>query len=286
MKDNNNIGDISLIQDLVARELGIVVKGEKRTTLLNRASRRLEILELGTFKEYCDFILSDPSREELYVLATDITNKETYFFREREQLDVFSGLLPDIKARKQTAGINRLKVLSLGSSTGEEAYTLNILIQESGLFVVDWDISVIGVDIDREAIRKACKASYTVNSFRTLNGDSGSVTKYFIRDRDRYVLRERLTRNVGFRHGNLLLRQTVEGLTGADVIFCRNVLIYMCDEAVRKIAENLYYSLSDTGYLFVGASESLIRKTELFSPENLNGVIVYRKILKKETRSR
>jgi chemotaxis protein methyltransferase CheR len=82
---------------------------------------------------------------------------------------------------------------------------------------------------------------------------------------------------VEFRHANILDRQTFEGFDSVDVIFCRNVLIYMSDDAIEKIVKNFHECISDRGYLFIGSSESLIQKTNLFLPEHINGVIVYRK---------
>jgi len=272
--------EFALLRDLVSKEFGIVLKGAKRSLLQTKVSQRLGVLKLSTYREYHDFILADPSKEELYLLASHITNNETYFFREKQQFDIFNLLLEDIKAGKQKAGKNNLRFLSLASSSGEEAYTMNIMLQESGLFVWDWEISIVGVDIDRDAIQRARKAVYRSNSFRAADGDSRIMKKYFIRDGDRYMLKKHLTKNVEFRHGNLIQKETFEGVSEIDVIFCRNVMIYMSDETIRLIAGYLYSVLSDTGYLFVGASESLIQKTDLFYPEHINGTIVYRKNLK------
>lgn len=275
-----NDEEFALLQELVSKEFGIVLKGAKRSVLQTKVSQRLGVLRLRTFREYHDFILADPSKEELYRLASHITNNETYFFREKQQFDIFRLLLEDIKAEKQKVGKNTLCFLSLACSSGEEAYTMNIMIQESGLFVWDWDIRIIGVDIDRDAIERARKAVYRNNSFRAADSDFQIIKKYFVRDSDRYLLKKHLTKNVEFRHGNLIQKKTFEGLSEIDVIFCRNVMIYMSDETIRLIAEHLYSVLSDTGYLFVGASESLIQKTALFYPEHIRGTIVYRKNLK------
>ena len=272
--------EYSLLKELVGREFGIQLKGDKRLTLHTKVSHRLSILGFATYREYYEFIVSDPTREELFIFASHITNNETYFFREKPQLDLFSGLLHEIKIANQKQNRNTLRVLSLASSSGEEAYSLNIIIQESGLFVWDWDIRTTGIDIDRNAIKKAREACYTKNSFRALNG-SGYVDKYFSVDGDRYTLRRSLTANVEFRHGNLLESGSYEGLSQVDTIFCRNVLIYMSDEAIEKIVQNFYHCLSDTGYLFIGSSESLIQKTNLFFPEYKDGVIVYRKNIKR-----
>ena len=276
-KDLMTEEEFSLLKDLVSREFGILLKGDKRLTLHTRVSHRLSILGLATYREYYEYIVSDPTREELYALASHITNNETYFFRERAQLDVFSDLLREIKRERQRRNENILKVLSLASSSGEEAYSLNILIQENGLFAWDWDVRITGIDVDRNAVAKAREARYSQNSFRSLNGDAETIKRYFLADGDEYVLRKSLTKNVAFRHGNILEQSAFDGLDDVDVIFCRNVLIYMNDEAIGKVIGNFYRCLRDTGYLFIGSSESLIQKTNLFIPEYVNGIIVYRK---------
>jgi chemotaxis protein methyltransferase CheR len=274
--------EFSLLRDLVSGQFGISVKGDRRLTLHMKVSHRLVILGLQTYRQYYDYLVSDPSREELFIFASHLTNKETYFFREKAQLEVFSELLREMKTARQSRQERALRILSLASSSGEEAYSLNILIQENGLFAWDWDVRITGMDIDMNAISKAREAVYSRNSFRTLNGDQRLLSKYFTVEGDRYILRRSLMRNVDFRHGNIMDPKSFEAVEQADAIFCRNVLIYMSDDAISKLAVNFYDSLSDTGYLFIGSSESLIQKTNLFIPEYRNGVIVYRKNLMKK----
>ncbi len=269
--------ELFCLRDLVSEHFGISIKGDKRLTLHMKLSHRLDILGLHSYRQYYDYIVSEPSREELFLLASHLSNKETYFFREKPQLEVFSELLKDMKTARQRRQERDLRILSLASSTGEEAYSLNILIQENGLFAWDWDVRITGMDIDRNAINTAREAVYSKNSFRTLNGDQRLLDRYFTVEEDRYILRRSLMRNVDFLHGNIMDPESFKAIEGADVIFCRNVLIYMSDNAVSKLAVNLYNCLSDTGYLFIGSSESLIQKTNLFIPEYRNGVIVYRK---------
>lgn len=269
--------EYGLLRDLISREFGIQLKGDKRLTVHAKVSHRLSILGLSSYREYYEYITSDPKREELYIFASHITNNETYFFREKPQLDLFAELLAEIKKVRQARGENVLEVLSLASSTGEEAYTINIIIHESGLFTWDWKVRITGIDIDNEALRKAREASYAKNSFRTFNGDMSVANRYFTPEGDRFMLRRSLANNVEFRHGNLIDPAAFAGIHGVDVIFCRNVLIYMSDEAIEKIVANLYNALSDTGYLFIGSSESLIQRTNLFLPEYRGGIIVYRK---------
>ncbi len=277
--------EFALLKDLVRKEFGITLKGDKRLTLHTRVSHRLSILGIGNYSDYYNYVISDPTREELFRLASHITNNETYFFREKAQLDVFSGLLQEIKRERRKRRQKKLRVLSLACSSGEEPYSINIVIQENGLFAWDWDVRITGMDIDRSALEKARGACYTRNSFRQLNGNRGIAEKYFTPDGERYTLRRSLTKNVDFIHGNVIDETSFAGIEEVDVIFCRNVLIYMSDEAIEKIVSNMYRVLADGGYLFIGSSESLIQKTNLFVPEYVGGIIVYRKDVAKCSRA-
>jgi len=272
--------EFSLLKDLVHREFGLMIRGDKRLTFHAKVSHRLNLLGLRTYSEYYDHIVSDPTGKELLVFVSHITNNETYFFREKAQLNIFSEILKDIKSGKQKRDDNRIRIASLASSSGEEAYSLNICLQESGLFLWDWDVQIIGMDINTNALLKAQAASYSKNSFRMPDTDQGLTDKYFTITDGRYLLRRALTKNVEFRHGNIIDPDAYAGLTDLDVVFCRNVLIYMSDEALDKIVRNIYDSISDTGYLFIGSSESLIQRTDLFVSEHIGGAIVYRKKLR------
>ncbi len=272
--------EYNLFRDLIHEEFGIFLKGDKRLTLHAKLSHRLSILGIVSYKNYYDLIISEPSREELFSLMAHIANNETYFQREIGRITLFAELLNDIKRHRQKKNQNTLTFLSAGCSSGEEVYTLNIMLMESGLFVWGWDVKVVGVDASKIALKKAKNATYTKNSFRGDNGNEEFSKKYFDRKDDLYVLKKPYCSNVKFVHGNILKPSSLEGIGDIDVIFCRNVLIYMSDGAVGRIAENFYRHLSDEGYLFIGSSESLLGKTDLFIPECREGLIVYRKNLK------
>jgi chemotaxis protein methyltransferase CheR len=272
--------EYALFMELIEKEVGIVMKGDKRLTLHAKLAHRLSLLDIRSYKDYYDLIISDPSREEFYSLIAHITNNETYFQREMGRIALVAGLLNDIKRHRQKKEPERITFLSAGCSTGEEAYTLKIMLMESGLFAWGWEVKVIGMDVSRSALKKARKAVYTKNSFRILDGTDEFSQKYFDRSNDQYTLKFPYRSEVEFRHGNILEPASWEGIEDIDVIFCRNVLIYMSDDAIRRIAENFYRHLSDEGYLFIGSSESLLNKTDLFAPECREGLIIYRKNLK------
>lgn len=265
------------VVELIAANFGIIVKGDKRLTFHTKLSHRLRLLGMDTYTQYLDFVENDKTGAELINLAAHITNNETYFFREDRQLKLFSNILNNIKRDKLNEGKNGIDILSAGCSGGEEPYTLNILLLESGLFVWDWTVNIVGMDINRELLKKAERGVYTRHSFRNLNGNGKMYKRYFYIKNDRYILKRAFAKNVSFKQANILDREPYEEHRGVDVIFCRNVLIYMNDDAFIRVIENFYDTISDSGYLFLGASESLIQRTGLFVPEYNDGVIVYRK---------
>jgi len=282
MSFGENIKDIymseeqfDLISEFIKERFGLVFKKDKRLTLHARLAHRLSILGINSYTEYYNLLLNNP--EEGFNLVSHIANNETYFFREKSQLTAFSELLVEIKRNKQKTNSNKLTILSAGCSSGEEPFTLNILLIESGLFAWGWQTEIIGIDISKTALKKAQKAQYTQNSFRMMNGDDGFIKKYFEFLDGKYILKRPYRHNINFKHGNILEPSCFEGLSNIDVIFSRNVLIYMSDEALEAIIRNYYNSLSDDGYLVLGSSESLLGRTDLFVPEQKNGVIFYRK---------
>lgn len=274
-----------LFKKLLDREFGIVLKGDRRLTLHTKLSHRLAALGVASYRDYYDLVASEASREELFRFVSHITNNETYFMRETGRIALFTSFLNEVKRYRQKKDQNKVTILSAGCSTGEEVYTLNILLIESGIFAWGWDVEIIGVDVNNSALKRARSAVYTKNSFRSLNGDEEFSRKYFEKRDGSYVLKMPYRSNVEFRHGNILDPGSLDGIDDIDILFCRNVFIYMSDDAMRRISENFYHHLADEGYLFIGSSESLLNKTGLFVPECREGCIVYRKNLQPSLRS-
>jgi chemotaxis protein methyltransferase CheR len=270
--------EFRLFRELIDREFGITIKDDRRLTLQAKLSHRLKILGILSYRDYYNFLNTDPSAEnELLALAGHITNNETYFFREKVQIDAFSELLKDIKREKQKKKEHTLQILSVACSSGEEPYSLSITLHEGGLFLWGWDVKITGVDIDKHAIERARNAIYTDHSFRAVNGSFDFIKKYFVIEGHKYRLKKTIAESVEFRQGNITKPQSFTGLHHQDVIFCRNVLIYMNDEAIEMVARNLYNCLSDSGYLFIGSTESLMQRTNLFTPVHKYSAIIYRK---------
>ena len=183
-------------------------------------------------------------------------------------------ILSVIKENRTKLKDRRIRIVSAGCSTGEEVYTLAMLLMESGLFVWEWDIQIVGIDIDPAVIKRAEAGVYA--------GRSLSVTppryleRYFKKEGDCYRIKESVQRLTTFRQANLLDFGEHFAAESLDVIFCRNVLIYFNDETVRKTVGAFASALRPDGFLFLGHSESLARITKSYEPIRYPGAIIYK----------
>jgi chemotaxis protein methyltransferase CheR len=209
-------------------------------------------------------------------MISHLTNNETYFFRESPQLQVFADpILKGLKERKARTGDRRLRILSAGCSTGEEAHTLAMVIHDSGQFFWNWDVQVFGLDVDAAAVERARRAVYFHNSFRSLS--PAVMERHFVLQGAGAQVKEGIRKLTQFRHGNLMEPASYEGMAPLDAVFCRNVLIYFSDAATLRVVRLFHEALAPGGYLFLGHAESLSRITDLFTPIRFKGAIVYQK---------
>ncbi len=269
--------EFRLLRDFIHERFGLYFEDTQKPTLRSRLLGRLASLELGSFEDYYRYLRFGPERaEELQRMVTHLTNNETYFFREMPQLKVFSDhvlrSLKDVKARNEE---RRVRVVSAGCSTGEEPYTLAMMIFDSAQFFWNWDVEIVGMDVDEKALEKARKAVYYHNSFRSML--PGAEERHFVREGTGSHVKDGIRRLVQFRSGNITESASYDGLQGCDVIFCRNVLIYFSDTMIRKTVGVFYDVLSPGGYLFLGHAESLSRISDLFLSIRFQGAMVYQK---------
>jgi chemotaxis protein methyltransferase CheR len=269
--------EFRLLRDYIHDYCGIFFDDSKMATLANRLMFRLKLLDIRTFSEYYNFLKYNPrSKEEMDDLIPHLTNNETYFFREMNQLHLFvSDTVGRIMNCKSGSHGCSIRIVSCGCSSGEEAYTIAMLLEDGGLYSKGMDISITGVDIDRKVLDKAAKGLYTSYSLRAT--DKSIIDKYFTKDGDKYMLAGQIRDKVQFVRGNLMDRGVLSALGSADVIFCRNVLIYFSDRSIREITDIFYNTLAPHGYLFLGHSESLTRVTDIFEPKRYPNAIIYSK---------
>ncbi|HEU0264574.1 MAG TPA: protein-glutamate O-methyltransferase CheR [Geobacterales bacterium] len=266
--------EFRLLREFVASRFGIVIDDNRSHFLADRLSPRLRELGLSSFGEYYRHLKSSPhSADEFAHLITLITNNETYFFREDGQLRVFAQeVLPEL--RRLRAKERRLRIVSAGCSSGEEPYTLAMLLVESGLFSTEWDLQIIGVDLDPQILGRANRGLYGQRSFQVT--PQGLRERYFRPRDDGWQVRDLLARLCQFRQGNILGLPTVVQ-DEVDVLFCRNVLIYFTEEALSRAIGGFSSLLAPHGSLFLGHAETLSRIRSDFVPHIRPGAVVYRR---------
>lgn len=263
-----------LLRDFIKDYCGIYFDDSSRFLIERRLQRRLKLLLMDDFRDYYRFLLYDRKRdEEIREVIDLLTVNETYFFREQNQLKAFSEeILPELRDTNKDK--KRLRIWSAGCSTGEEPYTIAILILEYGRFE-GWDIEILGSDINQRVLSNARKGVYRRHSFRST--DDYFIKKYFREEEDCFVISDRVKGLVSFSYLNLLDPLKVKLIAPMDVIFCRNVLIYFDYEARKKVIDNFYDRLVEGGYLLLGHAESLMNLSTSFALKHLKNDMVYQK---------
>jgi chemotaxis protein methyltransferase CheR len=273
--------EFRLLRDLFAARTGINFGPEARFTLERRLRERLMVLKLSTFAEYHHYLRFGTRAIDEWDEAIDLlTTNETYFFREQRQLRAFQNeLLPMLFGQARTR--RRLAIWSAGCATGEEAYTIGILVHSSHLFPRDrgsqarWDVRIYGSDISRRCVAAARRGVYTESSFRVTTND---MRRAFFQERpDGWHVAEFIRQMCHFGQMSLLDEDRSRVLGKADVIFCRNVLIYFDPRARKTAIEVLYDRLNPGGVLLLGHSESLLNVSTAFELLHLKDDLVYRK---------
>ncbi len=197
------------------------------------------------------------TRTQVEVLAAHLTNGETYFLRESPSLAALAGhILPELIARRRTEC--RLRIWCAGCSTGEEAYSVAIVLDTLQEPLRDWAVSILATDINPEALRKAAQARYGEWSFRGVPADIQA--RYFRRTSGgRFELLPRIREKVTFAYLNLAedaFPSLATGTNAIDVILCRNVLMYFTPDSAQRVLERFHRALGDGGWLIPGAAET------------------------------
>lgn len=244
--------DYSRLRRLIYDEAGIALGAGRKTMLEVRIKRRLKELAIHSYGQYCDYLFSRQGIEsELDNLIDVVTTNKTDFFREPGHFEQLTTVLPAFTS-------NPLLVWSAGCSTGEEPYTLGIVLNEYAIAHGGFSFRVLATDVSTTVLHKAELGIYSSEAVRPV--PPALKIKYFLRSRDRNADRVRvvpeLRRLVEFRRLNFM--DPDYGITRkAGVIFCRNVIIYFDRPTQQRILKRLADCLAPGGYLFVGHAESL-----------------------------
>jgi chemotaxis protein methyltransferase CheR len=268
--------EFRLLRDHVYQHCGLHFTEDSKYLLEKRLSKRLELHGLSTFKDYYYLLRYNPKNEQEMAEVVDaLTTNETYFFREEFQLKTFTQeILPEIRRRKEMEGQKRLRIWSAGCSTGEEPYTIAMLLLEMPAFA-GWQIDIVGTDISQRVLQVARRGLYGNSSFRCT--DPVYQQRYFTEVDGKFRIADRVKSVVTISHLNLFDSSRVLLLGKMDVIFCRNVIIYFDLLAKKKVIQGFHDRLRPEGFLLLGHSESLMSVTNAFSLRHFAHDMVYQK---------
>jgi chemotaxis protein methyltransferase CheR len=263
------------IRDLIYQEAGIFHPDTKLRLLLDRCARRMKELKVSSLREYLTCLTLEPTRQtELIALLNEITIGETCFFRCQPQLEaVRQIILPKIVAAKARHPVRRLRIWSAGCSTGEEPYSLSMMMQEESQQVHDWTIEVFATDLNERSLAHARNATY--NAYSTRHVTPLYQQKYFGPVGEELQVQPLARKCVSFTRLNLSDDDRMTSMRGMDLIFCCNVLIYFDLASKRRVIEHFYKSLLPHGYLFLGQTESLYHVNDQFRLVHFPGATAY-----------
>lgn len=204
-----------------------------------------------------------------------LTTNETYFFRESFQLKAFSDeIIPELIKAKKALGNRTLRIWSAGCSTGEEPYTIAMLLSAIPA-LKGWSIEVIGTDISQKVLNHARRAVYGKSAFRAT--EERDLQRYFHPLDDGFKVNDSIRELVTISHLNLFDTNRLKMLGTVDLIFCRNVIIYFDLAAKKRVIESFYTALQGGGYLLLGHSESLMNISTLFTLRHFKNDMIYQK---------
>lgn len=254
--------DFQVLRKLVTARTGIVLCDEKRELVYGRLSKRLRALGLTSFEDYCD-VLAAGDENELIHFVNAITTNLTSFFREAHHFDYLATtLLPELL--KKANDTKRIRIWSAGCSTGEEPYSIAMVVRQTIPQLCGWDIKILATDIDSNVLVQADGGVYRDERVNGLS--RRGLKRWFRRETRQHTGLVRIAPEVRelvtFRQLNLMQPWPMKG--PFDVVFCRNVVIYFDKPAQRTLFDRFADLLAPDGHLFVGHSETLFRVCDRF----------------------
>jgi chemotaxis protein methyltransferase CheR len=265
-----------LLRECVYSHCGIFFDNSSKYLLEKRLARRLTALNLTSFRDYYHYLKYNRKNEqELMDIMDILTTNETYFFREAFQLKAFTDeIVPELLQRKSSGSNRTLRIWSAGCSTGEEAYTIAMLLH--GIPELrGWKIEIVGTDISQRVLQHARRAVYGKSAFRAT--DERYVRRFFVEQDGGLKVCDEIRDLVTISHLNLFDVNRLMMLGKMDLIFCRNVIIYFDLAAKKRVVDSFFTALYEGGFLLLGHSESLMNVTTQFTLRHFKNDMIYQK---------
>ena len=283
--------ELKLLQTLVYEQCGMFFDERRSHFLQDRLHRRLRACRLESFYTYYRLLISREGRTELAALLENLTVNETSFFRNKPQLELFhKSILDDLLRRKHQARDYSLRLWSAGCSTGQEPYTMAMLVCDAlsywtmrnlpiaqhpspkPLVSAPWRVEIVASDISYSALRAGQDGVYNDQQIEPV--DFMYRLRYFDRVGDTYRVKDAVKQMVHFDFHNLKTDYLPQR---NDVIFCRNVMIYFDEPEQKRLVEKLYRCLNPAGYLFIGHAETLFGISDNFHMLHVNNGTAYQR---------
>jgi len=284
--------ELRLLQALVYQECGMHFDERRSHFLQDRLQRRLKECQLDSFYSYYRLLISREGKDELSRLLENLTVNETSFFRNKSQLELFhKHILEELFRRKQDHRDCSLRIWSAGCSTGQEPYTLAMLVADAlGYYYLrnplpiempspkplvppPWKVEILASDISYSVLRTGQEGIYSETQMASV--DYSYRLRYFDKLGERYAVKKNLKEIVHFDFHNLKTEYLPQR---NDVIFCRNVMMYFDEAEQKRLIDKFHRCLNPAGYLFVGHAESLLGLTERFTLVHRDNGTAYQKV--------
>lgn len=266
------------LRDLIYRISGIYHPDNKFYLLATRSRRRMKALNSANFSDYLEHLTTRPNRDaEMRSLLNEITIGETYFFRSQSQMDAVAKIiLPKLTGLSSKQGFKKLRLWSAGCSTGEEPYTLSILLLEQlAPRFKDWTFEIVATDLNDNSIAKCREGLYAEYAIRNLTPEK--LQKYFRSENGTHRVSDQVRAAIRFERLNLQDQSKMLFMKGFDLIFCCNVLIYFDGVAKKRTVDHFFNGLIPGGYFFLGECETLFGIYDQFRLVHFPGATGYHK---------
>jgi chemotaxis protein methyltransferase CheR len=271
---------LSRLSEFVAAEMGLYFPKERWPDLERGIGSAAREFNFEDTESCIHWLTSSPlTKDQIEILAGYLTVGETYFFRENNSFHILEEhILPElIRSRRQTE--RRIRIWSAGCCTGEEPYSIAILIDRMIPDLKDWNITILATDINPRFLQKASHGLYNEWSFRAT--PSWIKERYFKKRKEGvWEILHEIKKSVTFSYLNLAedaYPSLTNNTNAMDMVLCRNVLMYFAPERVKRVAQNLYRSLIDGGWLIVSPSEASHVVFSQFATVNFPGTVLYQK---------
>lgn len=264
--------DFNFLRQIANERTGIVVSDDKFDMFYSRLSRRVRILGLRDFAEYCDLVRRDQGGEEILELVNAITTNLTAFFRENHHFEFLARtIIPELK--QKNAASKTIRIWSAGCSTGEEPYSIAITLREAPA-LSGWDCRIMATDIDSNVLAKASSGIYPMDRVKGIA--EARLKQWFLKGGggNAGMVRVKPVAQQLIQFGQLNLMENWHLEEMQDLIFCRNVIIYFDKETKARLVRRYIDNIKPGGYLIIGHSESLYKVSDDIS---LIGNTIYRK---------